>query len=381
MEYLEGVDLDADDFYARFEGGASPVVATSQPSPGRFADAYQRLADGGATEILSVHIGSALSGTVNSARLAAEEAPVPVRVVDTGTASFAVALCVWAAAEAVANGATLDQAAYAAERVSATVGNVFVVRALDLARAGGRLAPTMELGSDEIPVLTLTGGVMRTLGYVRDLDGAAGAMAVHVRRSGSGLRVGVGRGRRGTEPWPRPSRTGSAAPPRFRRSSATGSAPASAPTPVPARWAPCSPKSDPGRSALARSNPGRSAVPSAVSAMRSANGQADLRVEHVPHGCTEDERGAFDWAPPDDDVFVFITDLSPPRASTSTGGSCTTLLAVRETDSALPRVGPHERVANVWQAAYKVVYSMTLAAVSTTNTRLQRHFDPGPYTS
>ena len=72
VEYLEGVDLDADDFYSRFEHGASPVVATSQPSPGRFADAYQRLADGGATEILSVHIGSAVSGTVNSARLAAE---------------------------------------------------------------------------------------------------------------------------------------------------------------------------------------------------------------------------------------------------------------------------------------------------------------------
>ncbi|MEA2843961.1 MAG: hypothetical protein QOJ69_1632 [Actinomycetota bacterium] len=200
VAYLEGVDLDADDFYSRFERGGSPVVATSQPSPGRFADAYQRLADGGATEILSVHIGSSVSGTVNAARLAAGDATVPVRVVDTGTASFAVALCAWASAEAIAAGATLDEAATAAARVSATVGNVFVVRALDLARAGGRLAPTMELGSDEIAVLTLTGGVMRTLGYARDLDGAAGAMAVHVRSSGTGLRVGVGVADAGTEP-------------------------------------------------------------------------------------------------------------------------------------------------------------------------------------
>ncbi len=200
VAYLEGVDLDADDFYSRFEHGASPEVSTSQPSPGRFADVYQRLADGGATEILSVHIGSSVSGTVNAAHLAAGDAPVPVRVVDTGTASFAVALCTWASAEAIAAGATLDQAATAAERVSATVGNVFVVRALELARAGGRLAPTMELGSDEIAVLTLTGGVMRTLGYARDLDGAAGAMAVHVRKSGTGLRVGVGVADAGTEP-------------------------------------------------------------------------------------------------------------------------------------------------------------------------------------
>jgi hypothetical protein len=42
---------------------------------------------------------------------------------------------------------------------------------------------------------------------------------------------------------------------------------------------------------------------------RSGNGQADLRVDMSLDGCTGDERGAFDWAPPDDDVFAFITDL------------------------------------------------------------------------
>lgn len=190
-EYLEGVDLDAGEFYARFRSGR-PTVSTAQPSPGRFAAAYEIAAERGATEILSVHIGSSVSGTVNSARLASQVSPVPVRIVDTGTASFAVSLCVWEAAEAVAGGATLEEAAAAAERVGATVGNVFVVGALDMARAGGRLAGDVTAAAQTIPVLTLVGGVMREVARCKDLEEAAGAMAGFIRSAGAGLRVGVG---------------------------------------------------------------------------------------------------------------------------------------------------------------------------------------------
>jgi DegV family protein with EDD domain len=192
VAYREGVDIDADDFYARFET-ETPAVSTSQPSPGAFAAAYQSLADSGADAIVSVHIGSSISGTVNSARLAAAASPVPVRIVDTGSASFAIAFGAWEAAEAAATGATLDDIVAAAERVSGRVGNVFVVGALDLARAGGRLA---AYGDDTstgaaIPVLTLAGGAMRTVGHAADLDQAATMMANHVRAGGTSLRVGI----------------------------------------------------------------------------------------------------------------------------------------------------------------------------------------------
>jgi len=196
QEYLEGVDLDADAFYARFRSGR-PAVSTAQPSPGQFAAAYEAVTDRGATEILSVHIGSSVSGTVNSARLAARVASVPVRIVDTGTASFAVSLCLWEAAEAVAEGATIEEAAAAAERVSATVGNAFVVGALDVARAGGRLSGDVGVGvgigeGADIPVLSLTGGVMRELDRVAHVEQAADAMAAFVLAAGPSLRVGVG---------------------------------------------------------------------------------------------------------------------------------------------------------------------------------------------
>lgn len=187
---LEGVDIDADGFYARFESGR-PEVSTSQPSLGRFAEAYARAAARGADEILSVHIGSALSGTINAARLAAQSTPVRVRLVDSGTASFAVACCLWEAAEAVRAGASLDEAAGVAEHVGATVDNIFVVGALDRARAGGRLAHDANAG-DAIPVLRLARGVMDTVGVAHDLEEAAELMARSVRSSGSALRVGVG---------------------------------------------------------------------------------------------------------------------------------------------------------------------------------------------
>jgi len=196
VSYIEGVDLDADTFWSMFEG-ATPEVTTAQPSPGRFVEAYAAAARRGADEILSVHIGSGLSGTVNAARLAAASAPVPVRIVDTGTASFAVTCCVWEAALALAAGASVEEAAAVAETVAATVGMVFVVKALDLARAGGRLATAapesvLKLGADVVPVLTLIGGAMEIVGQVANVEFAADVMADQVRTAGSSLRVGVG---------------------------------------------------------------------------------------------------------------------------------------------------------------------------------------------
>ncbi|HEV3353300.1 MAG TPA: dihydrofolate reductase family protein [Acidimicrobiales bacterium] len=95
-------------------------------------------------------------------------------------------------------------------------------------------------------------------------------------------------------------------------------------------------------------------------------------------GCTEDERGALDWATPDDDVFAFTTDLLRSTGTYLYGRRMYDAMAVWETDSALAAQSDlTSRFANVWQAADKVVYSTTLAAVSTGKTRLERHFDPG----
>jgi dihydrofolate reductase len=98
-------------------------------------------------------------------------------------------------------------------------------------------------------------------------------------------------------------------------------------------------------------------------------------------GCTEDERGALDWAPPDDDVFVFITGLMRSAGTYLYGRRMYETLAVWETDPALAaRTELTADYARAWQAADKVVYSTTLDAPSTANTRLERRFDPDEVT-
>jgi dihydrofolate reductase len=94
-------------------------------------------------------------------------------------------------------------------------------------------------------------------------------------------------------------------------------------------------------------------------------------------GCTEDEHGALDWAPPDDDVFAFITALMRSAGTYLYGRRMYEAMAVWETDSDLAAQSELTAdFANAWQAANKVVYSSTLVATPTANTRLERHFDP-----
>ena len=94
-------------------------------------------------------------------------------------------------------------------------------------------------------------------------------------------------------------------------------------------------------------------------------------------GWTADEHGAFDWAPPDDEVFARITEVMRSAGTYLYGRRMYETMAVWETDAGLAEQSAlTARYAGVWQAAAKVVYSSTLAAPYTAHTRLERHFDP-----
>lgn len=94
-------------------------------------------------------------------------------------------------------------------------------------------------------------------------------------------------------------------------------------------------------------------------------------------GWTEDARGAFDWAPPQEEVFVFITELMRSKGTYLYGRRMYETLAVWETDPSLARRSALTAdYARAWQSANKVVFSSTLAAPSTAKTRIERRFDP-----
>jgi dihydrofolate reductase len=94
-------------------------------------------------------------------------------------------------------------------------------------------------------------------------------------------------------------------------------------------------------------------------------------------GYIEDEHGSFDWSEPDDELFAFITDVVRPVGTFLYGRRLYETMAVWETDPALAAQSElMADFANVWRSASKVVYSTTLDAVSTVDTRLERNFDP-----
>jgi dihydrofolate reductase len=94
-------------------------------------------------------------------------------------------------------------------------------------------------------------------------------------------------------------------------------------------------------------------------------------------GFIEDEHGSFDWTPPSDEVFAFITDVVRPVGTHLYGRRLYETMAVWESDPALAAQSElMADFAHVWQAADKIVYSTTLDAVSTAKSRLKRRFDP-----
>ncbi len=201
-EHLEGVDLDADGFYEHWRDDHTPAVTTSQPAPGAFVAAYERLRASGARSILSVHIAETMSGTINSASLAARSIDVPVRIVDSGTASFGVSCCAWAAADAIAGGADLEEAAEAALARAASLRTSFVVGVPQLTERSGR-AEGVDVAAAAVhgvPVLAMSGGDLVVLDTVRDLDAAVDAMVADAlawpARSPAppidGLRIAIG---------------------------------------------------------------------------------------------------------------------------------------------------------------------------------------------
>jgi dihydrofolate reductase len=94
-------------------------------------------------------------------------------------------------------------------------------------------------------------------------------------------------------------------------------------------------------------------------------------------GYIEDASGSFDLGPVDDEVFASTTDLLRSVGTFLYGRRLYEMMAVWETDASLAAQSDlRADFATAWQAASKVVYSTTLAAVSTADTRLERHFDP-----
>lgn len=164
-------------------------VRTSRPAPGRFEAAYRELADAGCTSVVSVHLSGHLSGTVDSARLAARSAPLPVEVIDSATAAMGMGFAVASAAECARSGAGREEVAGAARAVCADSTILFYVPSLDQLRRGGRIgAAAGWLGTlfAVKPILVIRDGKVLPLERVRTAPKALARLAELVQQEIAG---------------------------------------------------------------------------------------------------------------------------------------------------------------------------------------------------
>ncbi len=127
-------------------------VSTSRPNPEAMLETYTSLAEEGATEIVSVHISAELSGTFESAQVAARRSPIPVTPVDSRQVGMGTGYAVLAAADAIAAGADAAEAGRAARTTAARTTSLFYVDTLEYLRRGGRMGTAAALVGSALAV-------------------------------------------------------------------------------------------------------------------------------------------------------------------------------------------------------------------------------------
>jgi len=192
--FRDYVELGPEEFYTRLRD--SPVTpTTSQPTPGDFRAVYEDLA--GYERIYSLHIGATLSGTVESARLAAAEFGDRIRVVDTETASAAVAMLGLSLQLRLERGTTDQEVEALVERHRRDSQLIFTLDTLDYLARGGRIGRAAAWAGQLLkvkPILTIRDGEVVPLKRVRGnrrafqefIDAFASGS-----REGSSLRVAI----------------------------------------------------------------------------------------------------------------------------------------------------------------------------------------------
>jgi fatty acid kinase fatty acid binding subunit len=165
--FRDYVDLTPADFYTRLRG--SPVMpTTSQPTPGDFQAVYEGL--GGYERVYSLHIAGTLSGTVESARTAAAEFGDRIRVIDTETASAAVAMLGLAIQRRLERGTTDEEVEELVRRHRNDSQLIFTLDTLDYLARGGRIGRAAAWAGGLMrvkPILTIRAGEVVPLKRVR----------------------------------------------------------------------------------------------------------------------------------------------------------------------------------------------------------------------
>ena len=181
--YKDWLEINPKDIVAGVSAGAT-IPTTSQPSPQDFINAFEAAVTQGATEILCITISSKLSGTYQSASVAAEEMSVPVHVFDSQAASLGIAMMVKRAAAMRYQNAETDAILGELGRIRAQAMLRFTVGSLDYLKKNGRIGGANALLGSLLnikPILSVVAGRVEPVGRVRGSKKALQTMVGDLR--------------------------------------------------------------------------------------------------------------------------------------------------------------------------------------------------------
>lgn len=184
---VKSSEISADDFYNRLEAMRPVIPTTAQPSPAIFTDIYREVAKED-PDILSIHVSSGLSGTINSARLGAEQAAPEARVTlwDSMTLSGGERFQVMAAALAAKAGWTLSAIQQRLTDIRDKTEIIYTLETLEYLARGGRIGRVQAMAGSILgikPIIHVehSDGKYSNVGRNRTVNGAISFIADHLR--------------------------------------------------------------------------------------------------------------------------------------------------------------------------------------------------------
>lgn len=168
--YRDGVDLSHEVFYQMLEQ-SKELPTTSQVSPGDFSDVFRELTQQGHT-VIAITVSSQLSGTWQSAMIAAEDFPGQVFVVDSGSAAIGQRILLQRGLELVRQGLSAEETVGQLEKEKTRIRVIAMIDTLDYLKKGGRISAATALAGSVLsvkPAIEIREGLVAMAGKARGI--------------------------------------------------------------------------------------------------------------------------------------------------------------------------------------------------------------------